>query len=132
MKLTKPMSITLQTEEAAITALAIYGLTRLNLHLPLWVWLPLFFAPDVSMLGYLLGTRVGALTYNLFHHRAVAIAVMTTGFFLHHDAVTAAGLLLLAHSAFDRMMGFGLKYTDSFKHTHLGWMGKPAPVKVSA
>jgi hypothetical protein len=132
MQLSNPMGITLQIEETAITALAIYGLTRLNLHLPLWAWVPLFFSPDLSMLGYLLGTQVGAFTYNLFHHRAVAIAVMAAGLFLHQDALIAAGLLLLAHSAFDRMMGYGLKYADSFKHTHLGWMGKPGAADVSA
>jgi hypothetical protein len=131
MKITKSMAITLQTEEAAITAFAIYGLTRLNMHLPLWVWIPLFFAPDVSMLGYLLGTKVGAFTYNLFHHRAVAIVVIAAGLVLHMDAVIAGGLLLLAHSAFDRMMGFGLKYPDSFKNTHLGVMQPSAPAVAS-
>lgn len=131
MNTSKPMAITLQIEEAAITALTIYGLTSLNLHLPLWAWVPLFFAPDVSMLGYLLGTRVGAFTYNLFHHRAMAIAVIAAGLFLHHDAITAGGLLLLSHSAFDRMMGFGLKYSDGFKNTHLGQMQKSGSAVVS-
>ncbi|MFN3665935.1 MAG: DUF4260 family protein, partial [Sediminibacterium sp.] len=33
-------------------------------------------------------------------------------------------LVLLAHSTFDRVAGYGLKYFDSFDHTHLGWIGK--------
>ncbi|WP_342644594.1 DUF4260 domain-containing protein [Mucilaginibacter sp. CSA2-8R] len=126
MNTIKSMAITLQAEEAAITALAIYGLTSLDLHLPLWAWVLLFFAPDLSMLGYLAGTRTGAFTYNLFHHRAVAVAITAAGIVLHHDAVIAGGLLLFAHSSFDRMMGFGLKYPDSFKNTHLGKMQQPA------
>jgi hypothetical protein len=33
-------------------------------------------------------------------------------------------LIFLAHSTFDRVAGYGLKYFDSFDHTHLGWVGK--------
>jgi hypothetical protein len=32
------------------------------------------------------------------------------------------GTLLFTHASFDRILGYGLKYFDSFKHTHLGWM----------
>ncbi|WP_022923235.1 DUF4260 family protein [Serinicoccus marinus] len=28
------------------------------------------------------------------------------------------------HSAVDRLLGYGLKFTDSFAHTHLGEIGK--------
>ncbi len=35
--------------------------------------------------------------------------------------------LLFAHSSFDRMLGYGLKYNDSFNHTSLGWTGKKEP-----
>ena len=31
-----------------------------------------------------------------------------------------AGIILFGHSSFDRILGYGLKYTDSFKNTHLG------------
>jgi hypothetical protein len=34
------------------------------------------------------------------------------------------GGMLFAHSSLDRVMGFGLKFTDSFNHTHLGVAGK--------
>ncbi|MDA1193538.1 MAG: DUF4260 family protein, partial [Candidatus Poribacteria bacterium] len=29
------------------------------------------------------------------------------------------GAILIGHSAFDRLLGYGLKYPDAFKHTHL-------------
>ncbi|TAG51385.1 MAG: DUF4260 family protein, partial [Runella slithyformis] len=32
------------------------------------------------------------------------------------------GIILFAHSAMDRIAGYGLKYEDAFKHTHLGWL----------
>jgi hypothetical protein len=37
------------------------------------------------MAGYLVNTRVGAFTCNLFHHRGVALAVMGAGFLMHMD-----------------------------------------------
>ena len=114
----------IQIEEVAITALSIYFLTLYNLGLPVWVWSLLFFSPDISMLGYLINPRVGAYTYNLFHHRAVAILIAAVGLFIASNLITAIGILLFAHSSFDRMLGYGLKFQDDFKHTHLGWMGK--------
>ena len=34
------------------------------------------------------------------------------------------GLILFGHSSMDRILGYGLKYPDSFEHTHLGMIGK--------
>ncbi|AYL99521.1 DUF4260 family protein [Mucilaginibacter celer] len=116
------MKITLLLEEAAMTVLGIYGLIYYNLGLSFWIWLLLFFSPDIGMLGYLLNTSVGAFTYNLFHHKGLALLIAATGFFAENHILTAIGILLFAHSAFDRMMGYGLKYADHFKHTHLGWL----------
>lgn len=125
----KAMKFTIKIEEAAITALAIYFLTKYGLGLPVWIWVLLFFSPDLSMLGYLVNSRTGALTYNLFHHRAIALALLATGFLMHIDILIAGGLLLAAHSSFDRMLGYGLKFPDDFKHTSSGWMGKDNEVK---
>lgn len=118
------MDIAIKIEEAAITAVAIYFLSKYNLNLPIWALVLLFFSPDLSMLGYLVNTRVGAFTYNVFHHRGLALAVLMAGVFIHLDMLITAGLLLVAHSSFDRMLGYGLKFSDDFKHTNLGWMGK--------
>jgi hypothetical protein len=114
------MKITLKLEELAMTAAAIYFLSNHNLGLSFWWWLLIFFSPDISMLGYLLNTRVGAISYNLFHHKGIALVTAAVGYYFHNDMVIATGLLLFAHSSFDRMMGYGLKYPDSFKNTHLG------------
>jgi hypothetical protein len=120
----KTMDITIKIEEAAITVVSTYFLSIYNLGLPVWALVLLFFSPDLSMLGYLLNNRVGAFTYNLFHHRGLALALLATGFFTHLDILITGGLLLVAHSSFDRMLGYGLKYEDDFKHTSLGWIGK--------
>jgi hypothetical protein len=120
----KTMDITIKIEEAAITVVSTYFLSIYNLGLPVWALVLLFFSPDLSMLGYLLNTRVGAFTYNLFHHRGLALALLATGFFTHLDILITGGLLLVAHLSFARMLGYGLKYEDDFKHTSLGWIGK--------
>lgn len=120
----KAMDFTIKVEEAAITAVSIYFLSQYDLGLPIWLWVILFFSPDLSMIGYLVNSRVGALSYNLFHHRAVALVLIAIGFLMHMDFLIASGLLLFAHSSFDRMLGYGLKFPDNFKHTSSGWMGK--------
>ena len=120
----KKMAFTIKIEEAAITAISIYFLSRHNLGLPVWICVLLFFSPDISMVGYLINTRIGAYCYNLFHHRAIALVVLAIGLLTHNNVLVAVGTLLFAHSSFDRMMGYGLKYTDDFKHTNLGWVGK--------
>jgi len=108
-------------EEAMQVVLAIYLFNQLPFAG--WTYAALFLAPDVSMLGYLFGTHVGAYTYNIFHHKGIAILVYLLGMYISADVVMFAGVLLFGHSAFDRIFGYGLKYTDNFKNTHLGWIG---------
>ena len=114
----------LQLEEFAQFAAALAGLYFFGMHLPWWSWLPVFLAPDLGALGYLVNPAVGGTTYNLTHHKAIAIAVVVIGFFTQNELVLTSGFILYAHSSFDRILGYGLKYPDNFKHTHLGWLGK--------
>ena len=112
----------LRLEEVAIAVLAaaLFLMTGLA-----WWWLPvLFLVPDVSMVGYLAGTRIGAVIYNVVHHRALAVVIWCLGALLHQPALLVAGSLLLFHSSLDRVLGYGLKYPDSFGDTHLGHIGK--------
>lgn len=116
----------LQLEELGHLAIALVWLYLLPLHLSWWVWVLLFFAPDVSMIGYTLNTRVGATLYNIAHHRGVAAVLLVWGLVAGNVPLQATGLLLWAHSSFDRVLGYGLKYGDHFGHTHLGRIGKEA------
>ncbi len=118
------MKSTLKIEQAMQLALAIYALNIQPIHFAWWLWPLLFLAPDLSMLGYLAGPSTGAIFYNIVHHKAVAGALILAGFVYSLPVMLFCGLLLWAHSSFDRMMGYGLKYTDSFNHTHLGMIGK--------
>ena len=118
------MKTTLQLEEVAMTIVSIYFLSTYSLGLSVWVWVLLFFAPDVSMLGYLWNARLGAITYNLVHHKGVALVLIGIGYGVQNEVLTATGILLFAHASFDRIWGYGLKYQTGFKDTHLGSLEK--------
>lgn len=85
-----------------------------------WVFLVWILVPDIGMLGYLISTRIGAWSYNLFHHKGVAILVWVLGITQSSQELQLAGIILFGHASMDRIFGYGLKYSDNFKHTHLG------------
>ena len=112
----------LKLEEFSLFGLALFLFSALNYSW--WLYALLFFAPDLSMVGYLANPRVGSWTYNLIHHKGVAVALYILGFLLANPALQFLGTLLLGHSSLDRVFGYGLKYPDAFKHTHLGVIGE--------
>ena len=116
------MNLLLKLEDAT-KFVAAYVLT-LYFENAWWLFFAWLLAPDISMIGYAINTRVGAVLYNIAHHQALAIVIFWIGFYLGNPALTFTGLVLFGHSAFDRLLGYGLKYPDDFKHTHLGWIGK--------
>lgn len=112
----------LKLEEIFMLGLSVFLFTRLEYSG--WLFALLFFAPDISILGYLAGPRTGAAVYNFAHHKGLAIACYVLGSAIGQPALQFAGLILLGHSSFDRVWGYGLKYPDSFQNTHLGPIGK--------
>ena len=88
------------------------------------IFLALFFVPDISFAAYLISKKAGAIVYNCLHHQGLMAVVFGIGYFNHQEWLMRIGLIFLAHSFFDRVAGYGLKYPDSFDHTHLGWIGK--------
>ena len=111
------VAVLLRIEGAAAfaAALALYGYAGFS-----WLIFALcFFAPDLSMLGYLAGPRSGAAGYNFVHTYTLAAALVLAGFFGSLPVATGAGLILIAHIGFDRALGFGLKYASGFGDTHL-------------
>ena len=85
-----------------------------------WAYLALILTPDIGMIGYAINASIGALTYNLFHHRGVAILVGLAGFWWQIPELQLAGIILFGHATMDRMLGYGLKFSSGFKDTHLG------------
>ena len=115
------MQITLKLEELFMFILGILAFNQLNFA---WWWfVVLILTPDLGMLGYLINTKTGAIMYNAFHHKGIAIAIFVLGMCLQNDILQLAGIILFSHASLDRVFGYGLKYFDNFKHTHLGEIG---------
>ena len=79
----------------------------------------LFLAPDLPMLGYLAGPRVGAVSYNLSHTYVLPGLLVALGLLAREPLLVSLALVWFAHIGFDRMVGFGLKYPTRFFDTHL-------------
>jgi hypothetical protein len=84
----------------------------------------LFLVPDLSMLGYLAGPRIGAAGYNVGHSYLGPVALGVIGLIGGQHLLPALALIWAAHIGFDRMLGYGLKYATAFGHTHLGVVGR--------
>lgn len=118
-----------QRGEAA--AVAVFALAAVVALYPGWWWVlfAAFLAFDLSMVGYVRSTAVGATTYNAVHNYgfpALAGLVALALDEVSPAASTVAGVLACAwafHVGVDRALGYGLKLSDSFRHTHLGWIG---------
>ena len=113
----------IKLEEMAQFAAVIVALNYQPIHFQWWAWIIIFLIPDTGMLGYLISTSVGAVTYNLVHHKLIALLILGIGWYGAMPYLVLTGLVLYGHSSMDRMMGYGLKYFDAFKHTHLGMIG---------
>jgi hypothetical protein len=84
----------------------------------------LFFAPDLSFLGYLAGPKVGAVVYNALHSTVGPLALAVAGIVLVMPYAGTVAMIWLAHIGFDRALGYGLKYKTGFRFTHLGRIGR--------
>jgi hypothetical protein len=112
----------LKLEELLMLLLGLYLFSFLNFSW--WLFALLFLAPDIGLLGYLINTRIGAIMYNITHHKGIAVALYLTGSIIANPVLQYIGILMFAHSSFDRIFGYGLKFTNDFKSTHLGTIGK--------
>lgn len=99
-----------------VAALVAYG----YLGYSWWVFALLLLAPDLGALGYLHSTQAGALTYNLVHTASLPLLLGLACLLLGAPLGLQLALIWAAHIGMDRAVGYGLKYADAFKHTHLG------------
>jgi hypothetical protein len=115
------MKTLIKLEEIMMFVLGIYLFGLLDYA---WWWfLVLILAPDIGMIGYAFGNKIGAIFYNIFHHKGLAIGTYLFGMYLSLPLWQLAGVILFSHSALDRALGYGLKYDKGFKYTHLGDIG---------
>ena len=115
------MKTVLKIEELAMFIIGIYLFNTLGIS---WWWfIGLILTPDIAMFGYLANPKIGAVAYNVFHHKGIAIGIYFIGIYFNSQMMELAGIILFAHASMDRIFGYGLKYFDSFNNTHLGTIG---------
>lgn len=115
--LTRP-TLLLRVEGGALllASLVLYGQTGGN-----WLlFVLLLLAPDLSILGYRAGNAAGAAVYNLAHTEIIPALLGAAGLLGGQPLLLSLALIWFAHIGMDRLLGFGLKYPDGFKQTHLG------------
>jgi hypothetical protein len=112
----------LRLEGFALTAVALALYVRNGGSAELFALL--FLAPDVSMLFYVFGARIGSFAYNAAHSTLAPLALAAIGAIAPQTAILPIALIWLAHIGFDRALGYGLKRSTGFSDTHLGHIGK--------
>ena len=111
-------AVLLRTEGAVLLLLSLFFYWRSGAA---WLlYLVLLLAPDVGMLGYLGGTRLGAVAYNLVHVYVAPAILLAAGAVTGSPLLSSLALVWFGHIGMDRLLGFGLKYPSGFHHTHLG------------
>lgn len=88
------------------------------------LFLALILAPDLAMLGYLAGSRIGAIAYNVFHILVWPAILLIAGLYSGEMLAVQVAAVWIAHIAIDRALGYGLKLPTGFGDTHLGRIGK--------
>ncbi len=120
----------LRLEGLAVLVVASIAYARWGLG---WEAFALFFlTPDLAMLGYLGGKKLGAASYNLAHWYVGPLILLGAGVLLAQPLALSAGLIWAAHIGLDRALGYGLKYEDGFFATHLGLLGKAGRALAAA
>ncbi len=107
----------LRLEAGVALAASLLGYSLVGGHWLLFA--VLFLVPDLTMAGYLRNPAVGAMIYNAGHSYILPAALAAVGFTGGPPILESLAIIWMAHIAFDRLLGFGLKYPDRFGHTHL-------------
>lgn len=92
---------------------------------PLWLYLLLALAPDISMLAYLAGPGIGSRGYNAAHTYSAPLVLAGAGLWFSTPVAVLVALVWLAHIGVDRLFGYDLKYPTAFGDTHLGRAAVP-------
>jgi hypothetical protein len=112
----------IRADAAAVAVVTLWAVSTTNGS---WMWFfALFLLPDLSMIGYVFGARVGAVAYNLGHMYAWPVGLLAASLTCHASFATTAALSWIAHIAFDNVLGYGLKLPTGFEYTALGPIGR--------
>jgi len=112
----------LRLEGLALLILATWFFTESELSWRLYAIL--FFSPDLSFAGYMAGPKAGAAAYNAAHSTLGPAMLAGMGLAINAPLLLGLAAIWAAHIGFDRLVGYGLKYTTAFSDTHLGRIGR--------
>ena len=90
----------------------------------------LFLVPDLALIGYLGGPRMGALLYNACHTYLAPAALAALAYAGVLPNAWRLCLIWVAHIGLDRALGLGLKFGTAFRDTHLGPVGRVSVGRV--
>lgn len=76
----------------------------------------LFFLADISLVGYLFGTKVGSIFYNMAHTTVGPMILGGYGFLQTNTFLISIALIWACHIFFDRLLGIDLKSSKGFKN----------------
>jgi Domain of unknown function (DUF4260) len=127
---TGTVRVLLQLESAAMLIVLLVAYQRQDAGWGLFA--ALFLVPDLAMLPYLQSKAAGAVAYNAAHSFVVPVLLLGVAAVTDSALVVSCATIWAAHIAFDRALGYGLKYPTGFNDTHLGRTGRaPAMVESS-
>jgi hypothetical protein len=131
----------LRLEGLMIFILAVYAILYFVMYgMPLYLIIPLFFFPDLCLLGNLISKKVGIIWYDIMHSYITAVVIGYLFLYLGQYAMSTKYnffpvgwnemsvsylaltfmLVWISRISFDRTFGFGFKYLKGFEYTHLG------------
>ena len=119
----------LRVEGLAIAGLTVLMYARMGANW--WLFAALWLAPDLSMLGYLGGACRGARAYNAAHTYFLPCVLAFVALVLRADWLLPYALIWANHIGVDRLLGYGLKYSNGFRFTHLGVTGREPAVTAA-
>jgi hypothetical protein len=85
-----------------------------------WLFAALWLVPDLSILGYFAGPCRGSRIYNAAHTYTLPITLAVCALLFRANVLLPFALIWVNHIGVDRMMGYGLKFSNGFDWTHLG------------
>jgi hypothetical protein len=122
------MILRLEGLAAAALAAVLYARTGATW----WLFAALWLVPDLSLLGYLGSAKTGARVYNAIHSYLTPATLALAALLLQSPALLPFALIWINHIGVDRMLGYGLKYPEGFKWTHLGILGGRRAAAIQA
>jgi len=126
---TPPVLWWLRLEGLAVTALS--AILYASGGASWWLFAALWLVPDLSMIGYFAGPRLGSYCYNVVHSYVLPTALAISALLFHQTMLLPFALIWFNHIGVDRLLGYGLKYPAGFGFTHLSSSRKRPPPNAS-